>query len=78
MCGSAGYNTFVLDDEQAVYIAVFNFDDKPKTITIDIDRAGIPCAGNGMDLWSHEPFTYNGTFTRNLAAYDAAVLEITK
>lgn len=78
MRGNSGYDTFVLSEDHAAYIAVFNFTDKPKAIEIDIARAGIPLEGSGTELWNHESFTYSKKLVRNLAPYDAAVLKIAK
>lgn len=78
MRGNSGCSTFVLSEDHAVYLAVFNLDEEPKTIEIDVKRAGIPPEGRGMELWNHETFRYSKKLARNIAAYDAAVLKILK
>jgi hypothetical protein len=61
---SHGYppKLFVRQDGTSWCLAVFNYDGKPASLTVDLARAGIAGTCTATDLWSGSSFTVTGAF----------------
>ena len=73
-------NIYVLDTEDAFYIAVFNFDSGDKELTVNFERAGL---GSGVqyevkDLWSGQTSRAQDEFKVRLMPSESTIYKIEK
>jgi len=78
--GDAASTLFIREIKGDLYLAVLNYDEKPKVFDIDLNRIGLNSAltYHMHELFQHTDTKAKGTFRVNLPASDASIFKITK
>lgn len=78
--GTGAADMFTNEDDSYIYVAVFNFTDKPVAKTLPLRRIGLSEAADfrAMELWSHDPVTLRGAIKADIPAKDVKVYRIEK
>ncbi|MFF2910693.1 carbohydrate-binding protein [Paenibacillus sp. NPDC057934] len=75
--GTAASETFVLEDQGAYYLAVFNYSKDSAEKNIDLGRAGIPANVSILDLWTNKPVqSQNGKLTLTLSGRQSVLYKL--
>lgn len=69
-------NIYFLVDNGKHYVAIFNFENKKQTISIDASKVDCMNEGSIYNLNTKEKYPYIGLIKVNLEAYDSAILEV--
>lgn len=74
--GAEGCDTFVLHAPEGHYVALFNFTQAPRRVSVDLERAALPASGQAVNLWNGVTGYYEGQLAVMLDPCDAAILKI--
>ncbi|MGN0180110.1 MAG: hypothetical protein ACI4DY_11880 [Monoglobaceae bacterium] len=71
---------YVLENDNKIYVAVFNLSNETATIPVNFVRAGIDTKAtfNALDIWSGKTESVSGGMNVTLGANDSTVLVLTK
>ena len=58
------------------YVALFNFTQAPRRVSVDLERAALPASGQAVNLWNGVTGYYEGQLAVMLDPCDAAILKI--
>lgn len=67
---------YTLSHEGRYYAAIFNFSDKPATLSFDALRGGLPQKGCFADIHGGEKISYENRIGLTLDGWDAVLLEV--
>lgn len=78
--GERAADTFISDNGDVVYVAVFNFSDTLATRNVPLRRIGLSEGADyaATELWSHDNTTLHGTLSAQVPAKDVKVYKISK
>lgn len=78
--GTKAADIFTNEDDKYIYVAIFNFTDKPVGKRLALRRLGLSEGTDyqAMELWSHDPVTLRGSIKASLPAKDVKVYRIEK
>lgn len=78
--GTGAADMFTNEDDKYIYVAIFNFTERPVEKTLPLRRIGLPEATDfqAMELWSHDPATIRGAINAAIPAKDVKVYRIEK
>ena len=68
-------NVYYLNDEKN-YVALFNFDNQEKTISVDAKSVNMPIKGKLINLEDNNEFDYENNISMKLDAYASCILEV--
>lgn len=78
--GTAAADMFVNSDDKFIYVAIFNFTDKPVEKTLSLRRIGLSEATDyrAVELWSGDSHKLRGAINTHIAPLDVKVFRIRK
>lgn len=78
--GTSAADMFTNSDDKYIYVAIFNFTDRPVEKTLPMRRLGLSESINylAMELWSHDTLNVNGAINVAIPARDVKVFRIEK
>lgn len=78
--GTAAADMFTNEDDDYIYVAIFNFSDNPVEKTLPLRRLGLSEASDysATELWSHDPVALRGSIKATISPRDVKVYRINK
>ena len=78
--GDKSADMFTYDAGDCIYLAIFNFTDKPVVKSLPLRRLGLSESKryNATELWSQDPAKMHGTLRAAIPALDVKVYRIEK